>query len=318
MRYKIALDWCYKNLRYKVHQMSRTIFLSGVLFALASALFPALSHGFAKVLTAHYHPVVIVFFRCLVSLVILSVWAVATGNRDIYKTKRLRPNLVRGGLGAISVIVVIWAYATLPVGDVAALLNAAPLMSVTLATIFLGEKIGWKRAGILAVGFAGVVLMAQPSGQIPVRGVVIGLAAAFSIAVITVLIRHLGKTESPLTMTFYFSLIGAIVSGAMTPFFWTGWDQSLVWLVVLVGIFGLWAQLSHAQALKHLPIAVKEPIGYTFFLWSLLLGFLIWGTIPTPIVLAGSGLVIASNLLLVFLEYRKNKRETPEAELQIP
>lgn len=298
--------------------MSRHFFLSGVLFALASALFPALSHGFAKVLTSHYHPVVIVFFRCFISLVILSAWATCKKDWKLYKTNHLTANLFRGVLGTLSVMVIIWAYSVLPVGDVAALLNASPLMSVSLAMLFLGEKIGWRRAGILGIGFAGVVLMAQPSGQIPFTGVLIGLAAAFGIAVVTVLIRHLGKTESPITMTFYFSFIGTIVSGAMVPFFWTGWEPHLVWLVLLVGIFGLWAQLSHAQALQYLPVAIKEPIGYTFFLWSLLLGFLIWGTIPTSIVLTGSALVIASNLLLVFIEYRKSRKMQDEAELIIP
>ncbi len=241
-----------------------------------------------------------------------------TKNKSIYKTERLGPNLLRGTLGALSVIVIIHAYATLPVGDIAALLNVAPLMSVILAMIFLGEKIGWQRAGILGVGFSGVLLMAQPSGKIPLEGFGIGLGAAFGIAVLTVLIRHLGKTESPLTMTFYFSLIGTIVTGAMLPFYWNGWDWNLVVQVVLVGIFGLWAQLSHAQALKHLPVAVKEPIGYTFFLWSLLLGFLIWGNMPTAIVLLGSAIVIGSNLVLVFFEYKKSKKVQVEAELQIP
>lgn len=235
-----------------------------------------------------------------------------TGNQSIYKTERLHSNLVRGTLGTLSVIVILHAYATLPVGDIAAILNISPLISVTLATIFLGEKIGWRRACILAVGFSGVILMAQPSGKIPFNGLLIGLAAATGIAIVTVLIRHLGKTESSLTMTFYFSLIGTVITGAMLPFYWNGWDPNLVWLVILVGIFGLWGQLSHAQALKYLPIAIKEPIGYTFFLWSILLGFLIWHHVPTPIVLMGGSLVIISNLLLVFVEYRKNKADHQE------
>lgn len=301
-----------------IFKLNKSIFLTGVLFALGSALFPALSYAFAKVLIVHYHPVVIVFFRCLVSLILLSAWAMITKDTSIYKTERLKPNLLRGTLGTFSMIIIMWAYATLPVGDVAALLNVSPLMSVSLAMLFLGEKIGWKRAGILAIGFCGVILMAQPSGKIPLYGVAIGLAAALSIAFITVLIRHLGKTESALTMTFYFSLIGTIVSGLMTPFFWTGWDPSLIWLILLVGIFGLFAQLSHAQALKYLPVAVKEPIGYTFFLWAILLGFLIWHTIPAPIVLIGSAIVIGSNLLLVFVEYKKSKKIQKEAELVIP
>lgn len=297
--------------------MPRSVFITGLLFALASAVFPALSHVFAKVLTSHYHPVVVVFFRSFVSLFLLLAWAAITKNMIIYKTTRLKSNLLRGGLGTVSVFVVIYAYHTLPVGDIAALLNAAPLISVLLAMYFLGEKIGWKRAAILAIGFCGVILMAQPSGKIPLHGLAIGLAAASGMAMTTVLIRHLGKTESPITMTFYFSLIGTVIAGLLTPFFWTGFSTSLIPLTILCGFFGLLAQLSHAEALKRLPVAVKEPIGYTFFLWSLFLGFAIWGTIPTPIVLAGSALVIGSNLLLVFVEYKRSKKTQKESELVI-
>ena len=297
--------------------MNKSIFLTGVLFALASALFPALSHAFAKVLTSHYDPAVIVFFRCFISLLLLMGWAAVNKNLFMYKTDRLKPNLARGTLGALSVVIIIHAYATLPVGDIAALLNTSPLISVTLAALFLGEKIGWKRVCILAVGFSGVLLMAQPSGNIPMKGLLIGLAASTGMAIVTVLIRHLGKTESPLTMTFYFSLIGSVVTGAMLPFYWNGWDWNLVVQVVLVGVFGLCAQLTHAQALKYLPVAVKEPIGYTFFLWSILLGFLIWEDMPTSIVLLGSAIVIGSNLLLVFVEYRKSRKISKEAELEV-
>lgn len=256
----------------------------------------------------HYHPVVIVFFRCSFSLVALYAWSLMTKNPSVYKTPRIKPNIIRGIIGALSVMVVLWAYKTLPVGDVAALLNAGPLMSVSLAFFLLKEKLDWQKISILICGFSGVVIMAQPSGLIPLHGVFIGLFAAFSIAATTVLLRYLGRTESAVTMTFYFSLFGTVISGALLPFFWNGWDARLGWLVLLVGIFGLAAQLSHAQALKYLPIAVKEPIGYSFFLWSLLLGFLIWHHVPTLIVLLGSAIVIGSNLLLVFVEYRRTHK----------
>jgi len=284
------------------------------MIALMSALFAVLSHTFAKSMTVHYHPVVIVFFRCFMSLIFISGWAIATGQSSIYKTKRLSQNILRGALGAFSTIAVVWTFASLPLGDASALLNASPLLSVCLAIIILGEKITLKRSAILGVGFIGVVIMAQPTGQIPIKGVMIGLGAATSIALITVLIRHLGKTESALTMTFYFSLVGTLVSGALAPFFWTGWDKNLMWAVPLVGFFGMLAQITHAQALKHLPISIKEPIGYTFFLWALLFGFIIWGTLPTPIVILGSLLVIISNLTLVFVEIRKNKKERELAD----
>lgn len=285
--------------------MSRQVFYWGLLFALGSALFPALGHAFSKVLAGHYHPVVITFFRCFISLLILGGWMGITKRWDIVKTTKLKTHILRSVLGTFSVMLIIYSYAHLPVGDIAALLNTSPLISVTLALVFLKEPIGWAKGLALAAGFGGALLMVQPSGEIPLHGVFLGLGASAFIAVITVLIRHLGRTESPLTITFYFSLVGSVVTGGMAPFFWTGWSWPLTYLVMLVGIFGVSAQLAHAQALKMLPVAVKETIGYSFFLWSLLLGFLIWDTWPTSVVLAGSAIVIAANLVLIYVESRK-------------
>ncbi len=287
------------------------------MFALLSAFLPAASHALAKILTENYHPVVVVFFRCVVSLMGIGVWAALTQNFSFYQTDHLKSNIIRGVLGTLSVITVVFAYATLPVGDIAALLNVAPLMSVILAFFFLREKISKGRAFILLAGFMGVMLMVQPSGQIPLHGVMIGLLAAFGIAVTTVLIRHLGKTESPLTITFYFSVVGTVLCGCVIPFFWTGWVWHSVGVIVAMGVFGLLAQLSHAEALRRLPIAIKEPIGYTFFLWSLFLGYAIWDSIPTTIVLCGAAIVIASNILLVLVEYRKSKTIKNEQEMSV-
>lgn len=272
-----------------------------------------MGHAFSKVLTSHYHPAVITFFRCFISLVLLTGWMGITKNWKAIRTTKLKTHILRSVLGTFSVMLIVYSYAHLPVGDIAALMNTAPLMSVTLALIFLGERIDWKKGLVLAAGFGGAILMVQPSGQIPFYGVLLGLGASAFIAVITVLIRHLGRTESPITITFYFSLVGSVVTGIMLPFFWTGWSWPLTGLVLLVGIFGVCAQLAHAQALKYLPVAVKETLGYTFFLWSLLLGFLIWHTWPTQVVIAGSIIVIVSNVVLIYFETRKK----PETAVEI-
>lgn len=298
----------------KVRHVQRPQFYWGVLFALASALFPALGHAFSKVITTHYHPVVVTFFRCSISLLLLTSWVAVAKRWDVLKTDKLRTHILRSVLGTFSVMLIVYSYAHLPVGDIAALMNTSPLISVLLALLFLGESIDKRKIVVLGAGFAGAILMVQPSGQIPFHGVLMGLGASAFIAVITVLIRHLGRTEHPITTTFYFSLVGTIVTGIMVPFFWTGWSWRFAGLVALVGIFGVSAQLARAQALKLLPVAIKETLGYTFFLWSLLLGFLIWHTWPTHIVLIGSAIVIGSNLFLIYSESRKHGSRVVEGE----
>jgi drug/metabolite transporter (DMT)-like permease len=78
-------------------------------------------------------------------------------------------------------------------------------------------------------------------------------------------------------------------------------------LLVSSGIANAAAQYLWTKALHAAPATAVSPFYYFLLVWSMLLGFLVWGDVPTISLLVGSGIVVASGL---FLLYREAQRET--------
>ncbi|MNV94267.1 EamA-like transporter family protein [compost metagenome] len=72
--------------------------------------------------------------------------------------------------------------------------------------------------------------------------------------------------------------------------------------MLLVGTLGGAAQVLMTQAFRLGRAAVVAPFEYTGMIWATLLGFLVFGDVPTPTVLAGAGIIIASGLYILYRE----------------
>ena len=56
------------------------------------------------------------------------------------------------------------------------------------------------------------------------------------------------------------------------------------------------------QGLKLAPAAVVVPFTYTSLLWAILLGWLFFADLPTPLMLLGAGIIVASGLFVLHRE----------------
>ncbi len=234
------------------------------------------------------------------------------GGPPMLRTRRPFGHLFRGLIGNSAMIIFFLSVARLPLADANALSFASPLFVTALSMPLLGEAVGRHRWTAVAVGFVGVLVMTNPSGNWFSGGSGIGagmgVLAAFMSALMTITIRQLNKTEAPVTIVFYFATIGTLLFGAMLPFFWsmpTLWEWAGLGLVGLIG--GL-SQLLMTNAYRHAPASTLAPFGSVSILWSTVLGFLIWSELPASRVLAGSVIVISSGLYIIYRETRKRPK----------
>lgn len=146
--------------------------------------------------------------------------------------------------------------------------------------------------------------MVNPTNETNTLGVAIALSAALMQAIMSILLRHLGGHERPETITFYFFVIGTFVTGLALPFVATGPTLAEIPLFFGIGLSGAAAQWLYSIALKNTPAAVVAVFNYSSIVWAMLFGWLIWNDWPLPIVLAGSVVVIASNMLIAWRENR--------------
>ena len=260
---------------------------------------------FAKLLSTNHSVIEIAFYRNLVASVPFLFMVFALGRREIL-VLRTKPVLVglRAIIGSASLMATFAAYSLMPMADTAALLFTSSLFIPILGVIFLKEKVGPYRWSAVAIGFAGVVIMSRPTGEVYALGIAVAMSAAFMHAVLQIILRYLGRYESPETVSFYFFIIGTFFTALALPFVAVRPTMAEVPYLLGVGLSGAAAQWLLSVAFKNAPAAIVTVFNYSSILWATLFGWMIWNEWPLPAVFAGGSVVIASNFLMIWRESR--------------
>ena len=135
-------------------------------------------------------------------------------------------------------------------------------------------------------------------------GIAAALCAALFHASLQVVLRYLGRYESPETITFYFVVIGILVAALPMPWVAVRPTMAELPLLVGVGLSGAAAQWLLSVAFRNAPAAIVTVFNYSGIVWATLFGWLIWNDLPVPAVLIGAVIVIASNVLMIWRESR--------------
>ncbi len=251
------------------------------------------------------HLVEILFWRQAFAVPIVLIWAFAA-DRSLasLRTSRIGAHGKRALYGTIGMVLNFSAVILLPLAEATTLGFTAPIWAVILSMVLLGDKVGPWRWGAVLLGFAGIVLIAQPgSSHIPPLGAAVALAAAFMIALISIQIAELGRTEKPITTVFWFAAISAPICALGLPFVFE--LHSLhQWLVLAgLGAAGTMGQFLLTASLRYGKVASVIVMDYSSLFWATLYGWLIWETLPTPWTWVGAPLVVAAGLVITWREH---------------
>jgi drug/metabolite transporter (DMT)-like permease len=280
----------------------------GMLAAIAAFFMFSLMAVFAKLLSENHSVIEIAFYRNLIASLPFLFMVFVLGKREILII-RSKPAAVgvRAVLGSVSLMTTFAAFSIMPMAETTVLLFTASLFIPVLGVVFLGERVGPYRWAAVGIGFAGVVVMASPAGNVSALGVSIALAASLMHATLQIVLRYLGKFESPETVTFYFVVIGTLVTALPLPFVAVAPTLEEIPLLFGVGLTGAAAQWLLSYAFGRAPAAVVTVFNYTGIIWATLFGWLIWSDWPLPAVLAGAAIVIGSNVLMIWRETRQGR-----------
>lgn len=251
------------------------------------------------------HLLEIMFWRQFVTLPIALAWVMATAGLGALATKRPGTHLVRGIYGSIGMVLNFGAVILLPLAEATTMNFTAPIWAVILSTLLLKEKVGIWRWSAVVLGFAGVVTIAQPGGgHIPLEGALVGLGGAFMIALISIQIADLNRTEKPLTIVFYFALFSTPLTALALPFVATAHDTE-VWLLLLgIGLAGSAGQLLLTAALRFGPVASVIVMDYSALFWATLYGWFLFGALPPTSTWLGIPLIVIAGLVIAWREHR--------------
>jgi drug/metabolite transporter (DMT)-like permease len=257
----------------------------------------------AKLLTARHGVAEVAFWRNFIGVLPFFVVIFAFGRRDILAIKS-KPYVVfsRSIIATASIMCLFAAFSLLPLADATALVFTSALFVPIFGFFFLGERVGPYRWSAIIVGFIGVLIIAQPSGEWNVLGVTFALSAAIFNAVLSTMLRLLGRTEHPATLTFYLMFIGGILLAPAMPFVATVPGRDEIGLLIALGLCGLGMQLLLSTAFKYTPAALAALFSYTQIIWATLFGWLIFDDLPASNIILGAAIIVLASVFVVLRE----------------
>jgi drug/metabolite transporter (DMT)-like permease len=279
-----------------------------MLAAIAAFFMFTVMNVFAKLLSVRHSVFEIAFYRNLIACMPFLFLVFVLGKREILVI-RSKPSLVglRAVLGALSLVTTFAAFSLMPMAETTVLLFTSSLFIPMLGVFFLAEHVGPYRWAAVAIGFAGVLIMAGPGGNMNMLGITVAISAALMHATLQIVLRYLGRYERPETITFYFLVIGALVMALPLPLVAVTPNWAEVPLLFGVGLSGALAQWLLTIAFRNAPAAIVTVFNYSGIVWATIFGWLIWNDWPLPQVLVGAAVVILSNGLIIWRESRARK-----------
>ena len=269
----------------------------------------------------------VVFFRAAFAIVpVLLIYAWRRELAAAFRTSRPLGHLGRGLISVAGMFLNFASLARLPLVDATAISFAAPLITVAFAAMFLGERVRVYRWSAIAVGFAGIIVMLWPylnlaqyaaGGSASAKatiGAVCGLIAAFTNAGSVIQTRRLTDTETTSSIVFYFSLYCALAGLATLPLGWV-WPSGLQLAVLIVsGVIGGLAHIVLTSSYRYAPASLLAPVDYTLMIWAFVLGYVLFGELPTIYAYVGSVIVAGSGIFVIWRERQLGLRRVREAE----
>jgi drug/metabolite transporter (DMT)-like permease len=140
-------------------------------------------------------------------------------------------------------------------------------------------------------------------------GLVLGIGAAFMVALVSIQLRELGRTDEPGTVVFYFSAFS--VPPLALFLFWTGVHHDLTgWLLLLgIGVFGLGAQICMTAALRLGSVSSVIVMDYSQLAWATLWGWLVFDHLPPASTWIGAPVIIAAGLIIAWREHVRSREK---------
>ncbi len=231
--------------------------------------------------------------------------AVFVARREVWPGRAtLRLHLLRGTIASVMAVCFFWGIARVPLAEGIALSFIAPLITLYLAAVLLGETISRHAiiASILGLAGVGVILSGRwGSGGDTGPEALMGIGAIFVSAIFyaynLILQRQQAQVATPAEIAFFQPLVTMGVLGLAAP-----WLAALPGALAVPAIGGAallagFSLLTLSWAYARAEAQVLVAVEYTAFVWAALFGWLIFSEQVTLPVIAGAALIVTGCII---------------------
>ncbi|RJE78806.1 DMT family transporter [Paracoccus sp. JM45] len=267
-----------------------------------------------------------VFFRSIFAIPVIFTWLIMRSELSVgLKTFRPIGHFYRGIVGTAAMGFNFWALSLLTFPEATAIGYAAPLLVVIFAGMFLGENVRAFRLGMVGLGLAGVLIVLSPqltgsgpSDAVRTLGAVVALMGASCAALAQIFVRKLVQEERTSAIVFWFSVTSTLLSLLTLPFGWVLPYGSTLVMVVMTGVLGGIGQILLTSSYRYADASVVAPFDYASMILAILIGWTVFGEMPTVTVLIGASIVILAGIMIIWREHKLGLERTRQRRAGTP
>ena len=199
----------------------------------------------------------------------------------------------------------------MPIADALAIAFVEPFILLILGRLLFQDEVGPRRIMACVVGFAGSLLVIQPSLAAFGLVALYPLGTAFSFAAYMLVTRSLSRRMHPIPMQLHTATVAAAIClPVMVLSNGTGittldpvMPQGIAWVWVCgVGVASAIAHLMMTYALRMAPTSTLAPLHYLEIVSAVAFGYLIFSDFPNTLTWVGIGIIVASGLYIIWRE----------------
>ena len=285
--------------------------IAGMLLGVGSYALFALNDATNKYLVTYLPVAQALFFRSLTITTGCLIAGRAPALQAIAASPVLKRMLFRAVITLVAWLCYFTAAPLLPFAQMMTLYFASPILTTLLAIPILGERVSAVRWASIILGFAGVVIAADPRGllvgETPAWAIGLVLAAALLWAHAAILMRQVARHEGAVVQMLLQNGFFLVATGLWVAFHWVTPTPLQLVLLIFIGVIGAGGQLLQFAAIRRAPVAVMAVVEYSGLIWAFALGWLIFADHPPLAVWIGAGIILAAGMFLVAMEQRRGK-----------
>ncbi|MGH2415865.1 MAG: DMT family transporter, partial [Microcystaceae cyanobacterium] len=288
--------------RSEINSKPQSNLVLGSIFMVIAFLANTLQSAFAKAIAAEVSVETFTWLTFLIALLIVLPLIILRRGRDL-RTQVFKFHLLRGLSGLTAFYCFIFAVKLINLVNANVLLNTTPIFIPLIALIFLKQRVIPSLWWAIAVGFMGMIIVVKPDASIMGRpGDLLGLAAGIVAAFEFLTVKHLDRSESPLTQLFYFLVIGSVLSTPLALSHFTNLDLQS-WLFMLASAVALVS--FQFLLIKAYTYAKPHEIGifqYSSVVFASLIGWVSFGEVLDLSTTIGIALICFGGILTILLQ----------------
>ncbi len=270
----------------------------GVLLMTVAMLAIPLVDGLAKYLSVSYSPLFISWARYAVACIIVLPFAAAIHGPRLFPAERRTMHVLRTVFLVTAMTLYFLSIVRIPLATAASTSFVGPIIAIVLSVTLLKERMTFRKALSLVLGFVGSIVILRPGGSMNM-GVLLALGAGVSFAFYLIATREAARESDPVKTLAFQCVVGMALLTPQAFAYWSApsWDD----LFFFVGL-GLFSSIGHILSIAAFRLAdasTLAPLVYIELIGTTLIGYLVFDEIPGAATIVGAGFIIAAGLILL-------------------